>query len=214
MTDATPAQRLDADGPDDGARDAALVDLVVRGMVRGAVPAPLQAVVDQGWAMVKGPLVMPTPAGTAAAQALTRLPEGGATEQAVRAQYEAFLPVNSRLRDLCTAWQLRPDGSPNDHTDPAYDASVRDDLDDVDTAIGRTLRRLAEALPGLAHYRPDLTAALERFDDGDTGALTSPLSDSYHTVWMRLHQELLLLLGISRAEDERLETALVAGQKV
>ncbi len=25
--------------------------------------------------------------------------------------------------------------------------------------------------------------------------LTVPLSDSYHTVWMRLHQELLLLLG-------------------
>ena len=31
---------------------------------------------------------------------------------------------------------------------------------------------------------------------------------------MHLHQELLMLLGISRAEDERLETELVRGQKV
>ena len=80
--------------------------------------------------------------------------------------------------------------------------------------IGRLIRRMSETLPGLAHYRDDLTASLEKFDDGDGSALTSPLSDSYHTVWMRLHQELLLLLGISRAEDERLEAELVAGQKV
>jgi hypothetical protein len=41
--------------------------------------------------------------------------------------------------------------------------------------------------------------------------LTAPLSASYHTVWMWLHQELLIRLGIDRAEDERLEEALVNG---
>lgn len=208
MTDAAGADRLD-----DATRDA-LVQLVVRGMQRGALSPEQQALVDQGLAMAKGPLVMPTPAGTAAAAAATRLPEGGDEEKALRPVFEKFLPVNHRLREICTAWQLRPDGTPNDHQDAAYDASVRDQLDDVDEAIGRIVRKMAAVAPRLGHYREDLTTALDKLDGGDGSALTSPLSDSYHTVWMRLHQELLLLLGISRAEDERLENELVAGQKV
>ena len=198
---------------DDATREA-LVGLVIRGMHRGGLSSAQQALVDQGLAMAKGPLVMPTPAGTEAAQQATRLPAGGDAEKALRPLFEKFLPVNHRLRELCTAWQLRPDGTPNDHSDAAYDASVRDRLDDIDGAISRILRRMSDVAPQLSHYREDLTAALEKFDDGDAGMLTSPLSASYHTVWMWLHQELLLLLGISRAEDERLEAELVAGQKV
>lgn len=207
MTNAAEAAELD-----DVTREA-LVGLVIRGMHRGAVTPEQQALVDRGLAMAKGPLVMPTPAGTAAAQAATRLPAGGDEEQALRPLFEKFLPVNHALRELCTAWQLRPDGTPNDHSDAAYDASVRDRLDDIDHAIGRILRRMAEIAPRLGHYRGDLSASLERFDDGESGMLTSPLTDSYHTVWMWLHQELLLMLGISRAEDERLEAELVAGQQ-
>lgn len=208
MTNPAGVRRLD-----DAAREA-LLQLIVRGMVRGAVTPAQQALVDDGLAMAKGPIVMPTPAGTELVQQLMRLPAGGPVEQALRPLFEAFRPINHQLRQICTAWQLRPDGTPNDHSDPGYDASVRDDLDDVDAAIGRVLRRFAEVVPELAQYRQHLTASLERFDAGDAGALTSPLSDSYHTVWMWLHQELLLLLGISRAEDERLEAEMVAGQKV
>lgn len=192
---------------------SALVQLVVRGMHRGSPSLEQQALVDQGLAMAKGPLLMPTPAGSAAAQDATRLPEGGEQEQALRPLFEKFLPVNHRLRELCTAWQLRPDGTPNDHSDPAYDASVRDRLDDIDDAVGRLLRRMTEVTPQLGTYRAHLSASLAKFDDGDLTMLTSPLSDSYHTVWMWLHQELLLLLGISRAEDEKLEAELVAAQQ-
>jgi hypothetical protein len=201
------------DSLDDTTRDA-LVELVILGMHRGAVSPEQQKLVDAGLAMAKGPLIMPTPEGSAAAQQLTRLPAGGDEEKAIRPLFEKFLPVNHELREICSAWQLRPDGSANDHGDAAYDASVRDRLDDVDDSIGRILRRMAEIQPRLGHYRTDLTAALEKLDDGDHGALTSPLSRSYHTVWMHLHQELLMLLGISREEDERLETELVRGQKV
>ena len=208
MTNAAGAGELD-----DVTREA-LVGLVIRGMHRGALTPEQQALVDKGLAMAKGPLLMPTPAGTSAAQAVTRLPVGGEQEKALRPLFEKFLPVNHQLRDLCTAWQLRPDGTPNDHSDAAYDASVRDRLDDIDEKIGRILRRMAEVVPALSRYRPHLTASLERFDDGESGMLTSPVTDSYHTVWMWLHQELLLLLGISRAEDEKLEADLVAGQRV
>ena len=208
MTDAT------APSPLDGTTRDALLELVILGMHRGAVSPEQQKLVDAGLAMAKGPLIMPTPEGSAAAQQLTRLPAGGDDEKAIRPLFEKFLPVNHELREICSAWQLRPDGSANDHADAAYDASVRDRLDDVDDSIGRILRRMTEVQPRLGHYRTDLTAALEKLDDGDHGALTSPLSRSYHTVWMHLHQELLMLLGISRAEDERLETELVRGQKV
>ena len=36
--------------------------------------------------------------------------------------------------------------------------------------------------------------------------------DSYHTVWMHLHQELILTLGLTRAEDEAREERLVSGR--
>jgi hypothetical protein len=208
MTDANPASSLD------GATRDALLELVILGMHRGAMSPEQQKLVDAGLAMAKGPLIMPTPDGTAAAQQALRLPPGGDDEKALRPLFEKFLPVNHELREICSAWQLRPDGQPNDHSDASYDASVRDRLDDVDDSIGRILRRMTDVQPRLSHYRADLTAALEKLDDGDPGALTSPLSRSYHTVWMHLHQELLLLLGISRAEDERLEAELVRGQTV
>lgn len=208
MTNSAGATELDATTRE------AVVELVIRGMHRGAVTTEQQVLVDRGLAMTKGPLVMPTPAGTAAAQTATRLLTAGDEEKSLRPLFEKFLPINHQLRELCTAWQLRPDGTPNDHSEAAYDASVRDRLDDIDNAIGRILRRMSQVAPRLAQYRVHLSASLAKFDDGDAGMLTSPLSDSYHTVWMWLHQELLLLLGISRAEDERLEAELVAGQLV
>ena len=36
--------------------------------------------------------------------------------------------------------------------------------------------------------------------------------DSYHTVWMQLHQELILMLGLTRADDEAREERLVSGR--
>ncbi|WP_223249168.1 hypothetical protein [Williamsia muralis] len=190
---------------------AELVNLVVKGMSRGPIAPELQIVVDAGHAIAKGPMVMPTPAGIAEAGRLVRLPEGSAQEQAVRDFLHAFLPVNRQLRELCTAWQCRPDGSANDHSDAQYDASIRDRLDDIHSAVSKMLRRAGKQAPELTEYRDRLGVALERFDDGDTASLTSPLTDGYHTVWMWLHQHVLMMLGVTRAEDEALEEELVSG---
>jgi hypothetical protein len=190
-------------------RDA-LVDLVVRGMHRGEPSAAQASLVELGLAVVKGPLLMPVGAAAATAGAVLRIPPGSPAEARVRALLEAFLPVNRRLRDVCTAWQCRPDGSPNDHADAAYDAEVRDRLEDVHEAVLPVLDRLATVVPGFGRYPQRLAAALDRLDDGEPAWLASPVLDSYHTVWMQLHQELLLCLGISREEDEALEARLVA----
>jgi hypothetical protein len=209
MTDVSAKQPQQV--PELGDSAGALVDLVVRGMYRGEISVAQHELIAAGFALAKGPLIMPTPEGTAAAGQLCRLDADSEQERRIRALFEVFLPINRQVRDLCTAWQTRPDGSPNDHSDPAYEAQVRDQLDDIHAAIARVLRRLTACDGRFAHYAPDLDGSLEKLDAGDGSWLASPLKDSYHTVWMRLHQELLLLLGISRAEDEALEHQLVSG---
>jgi len=190
----------------------ALISLVIRGMVRGAPDEATAALTERGLAMVKGPIIMPTPDGTAAAAALLRLEPGGPQERDLDQLFDGFLPVNRRLRDVCSAWQTRPDGTPNDHSDGAYDDTVRDRLDEVHSAIGPVLRRMAAIEPRLTGYRPRLAEALDKFDDGESAWLASPLMDSYHTVWMQLHQELILMLGLTRADDEAREERLVSGR--
>jgi len=192
--------------------EQALISLVIRGMARGAPDEATAQLTERGLAMVKGPITMPTPEGTAAAAALLRLPPGGPQEQDLDKLFDDFLPINRRLRDVCSAWQTRPDGSPNDHSDGGYDDTVRDRLDEVHSAIGPVLRRMAVVEPRLAGYRPRLADALDKFDDGESAWLASPLMDSYHTVWMQLHQELILMLGLTRADDEAREERLVSGR--
>jgi len=187
----------------------AVVDLVLRGMWRGRPASEHRPLVDAGLATVKGPVLLPTERAKSAVARLLRVPAGSEQEKLITAAYEAFLPVNRKIRDVCTAWQCRPDGTANDHSDDVYDAGVRESLEDVHEAVQPVLRRLDRVLAGSGRYLTDLEDALDRFDDGGPQWLASPLCDSYHTVWMRLHQELLLVLGISRAEDEAREEELV-----
>ncbi|MFF5141772.1 hypothetical protein ACFY6U_18925 [Streptomyces sp. NPDC013157] len=196
------------DAPDESLTEA-VVDLVLRGMWRGRPESEHRPLVDAGLAMVKGPVVLPTERAKTAASRILRVASGSEQEERITAAYEAFLPVNRQIRDVCTAWQCRPDGTANDHSDSGYDAEVRESLEDVHEAIQPVLRRLERVLAGSGRYLTALEEALDRFDDGALEWLASPLCDSYHTVWMRLHQELLLALGISRAQDEAREEELV-----
>jgi hypothetical protein len=194
----------------DGERDS-LVALVIRGMARGEVTAQQQVLADAGLILIKGPIMMPTPAGTEYVSQQLCLATDAPERERIMATFRRFLPVNRSLRDLCTAWQVRPDGSVNDHTDENYDADIRDRLDDIDDAVAPLLKRFSEDIPRMNGYRAMLVEALEKLDAGDDAWLASPLIDSYHTVWMHLHQELLLTIGMSRKEDEELEEQLVSG---
>lgn len=207
MTDEAPTVSFDLSE----AERASLQDLVIRGMGRGGLDPALQASVEAGLVMVKGPIVMPTQEGTALVGTWVRLSDDAPERERVTHTFRTFLPVNRRLRELCTAWQCRPDGSMNDHGDPAYDVDVRDRLDDIHHGVIPLLRRLGTELPSVVGYEARLQMALDELDDGNNAWFASPLIDSYHTVWMHLHQELILTLGITRAEDEALEEHLVSG---
>ncbi|GAA1863998.1 hypothetical protein GCM10009836_50390 [Pseudonocardia ailaonensis] len=141
-----------------------------------------------------------TPAGrTAHASLLADELEATGARPAVEEADAAFLTLNEPFKQLCSRWQLRPDGTPNDHADPAYDASVVADLGPVHEQVVALTGRLAKSLPRFGRYPRAFTAARERLEAGDGSAFAKPLSGSYHDAWMELHQDFLSTLGRERS---------------
>ena len=114
--------------------------------------------------------------------------------------YDRFLARDLELKQLCTEWQLR-DGQPNDHADAAYDQAIRDRLGHFDDEVQPVLAGIATILPWSTRYRDRFAAARARFVSGDDSALTGVLCESYHDVWMELHEDLIITQGIDRATE-------------
>ena len=178
--------------------DAVLHELRIRGTAadEGEVA---DRVVEAGFAVRRRDLLMLTPAGRAEAELRFRLAD--ADEEAVQAAYDRFLPLNQQLLQICTDWQVRSGGIPNDHTDKAYDWGVIDRLVALDEQTGPVVRSLGRRVSRFAQYRERLRGARRRVEDDEHDWLLSPRIDSYHTVWMQLHEDLLLGLGLDRAEE-------------
>jgi hypothetical protein len=142
-----------------------------------------------------------TSVGRAAHTSWARIEPGTELETSVERAYQRFLALNRELIRVCNDWQVRPGGVPNDHRDPTYDWAVVDRVDAIDDRVGPIVSGLSALIVRFASYRPRLRAARRRVDDGEPDWLTSPRIDSYHTVWMQLHEDLLLALGHDRAAE-------------
>jgi hypothetical protein len=182
-------------------------DLLHALRLQGKLPAPpadgdsgAARLVAAGFALARGDVLVLTPAGRTEADARFCL-AGGPDFEALQAAYERFVPLNRRLLQLCTDWQVRPGGTPNDHHDQVYDWAVIDRLEAVDEQAGPLVRRLGRRIARFAPYRDRMREARRRLVDGESDWLLSPRIDSYHTVWMQLHEDLLLGLGRSRADE-------------
>ncbi|WP_418277429.1 transcriptional regulator [Isoptericola jiangsuensis] len=120
----------------------------------------------------------------------------------VRAVHREFLPLNARLRQACTHWQLRPAPgdrlATNDHADPAWDADVLAELAAVDRALAPLARRLGAVLERFTGYGTRFTTALHRAEAGGHGWVDGGDVDSCHRVWFELHEDLVATLGIQR----------------
>ncbi|MEL7155311.1 MAG: pyruvate, phosphate dikinase [Actinomycetota bacterium] len=163
----------------------------------GATLARLEAAGSVSF-MAARELWLITPEGRAAhAQ---QLPERLAGVDLAPLPYEPFLRLNGDFKQLCTDWQLR-DGAPNDHEDEAYDQAILDRLSQLHEAAMPVLMAQAEVLGWLAPYRDRLGAALDRLRAGDAKALTGVMCDSYHDIWMELHEDLIVTLGIDRVAE-------------
>jgi len=120
------------------------------------------------------------------------------------AALDAFLVLDHRMKETVTAWQMREvDGAQafNDHSDPAYDAKVLDDLAALHADASAWLMPRVADLPRLAAYRERMERAAAAARGGDNRYVASPRVDSYHGVWFELHEDLILLAGRTRADE-------------
>jgi hypothetical protein len=161
----------------------------------------IERLVEVGYAQRNARGVRLTSAGRDAHAVWARLEPGSDVEAAAHRAYERFLPLNRELIRICNDWQVRPGNVPNDHSDLRYDWSVIDRLRALDERAAPVIVRVARACARFDVYRPQLRAALTRVDEGGHEWITSPRCASYHTVWMQLHEDLLLAIGGDRGAE-------------
>ena len=173
--------------------------------MRGFLPAD-----DPGWdELARSGLVIVekgrarlTPEGRDAHAAWAAAAPGSEAAIAADTAYAHFQSVNPRLLKVCHDWQIARGGIPNDHTDPGYDDRVIGRLRDVHAAASRILDGLVPAMPRFGTYAARFDDALARLSGGQREWFASPACDSYHTVWMQFHEDLLLATGRSRADED------------
>lgn len=145
-----------------------------------------------------------TPAGREQHRSLLNddLAASGAADS-IRANYEQFLVANAELLAVCTAWQVKDlDANVlNDHSDPAYDAAVVERLSGVHQAVTPITSALSAHVVRFGAYQPRFELALQNVSDGQHEWFARPILDSYHTVWMELHEDLLATLSIDRKSE-------------
>ena len=183
---------------------AVLHHLRLRGF-RPAMGGPAEEeLAAAGFVMVRGVNLALAPSGREAHAAWARLTPGSEEEAVAKSAYERFLTFNVEFLRICTDWQLKPGNQPNDHSDAAYDFKILERLDRLDERAGALLGGLGKAVPRFAGYRARLTEALDKISE-DRAWLASPRCDSYHTVWMQLHEDLLSAVGVNRADEAQPE---------
>jgi pyruvate,orthophosphate dikinase len=117
------------------------------------------------------------------------------------AALDAFLDIDHRVKEVVTAWQMRDDQTPNDHSDAEYDASVLDRLAAIHVDAMAWLEPIRSGVPRLADYGARLDRAIEAAEAGDGRFVASPRVDSYHGSWFELHEDLIQLAGRTREEE-------------
>jgi hypothetical protein len=160
-----------------------------------------ETLVDMGFAALTPRGVRITPEGRETHSEWARLAPGSDADTLMRRAYERFLPLNRELVRICHDWQVRPGGTTNDHRDARYDWTVIDRLRTLDERAAPVVSRAGRAHVRFTTYRARLRHALGRVEEGERDWMTSPRLDSYHTVWMQFHEDVLLALGADRADE-------------
>jgi hypothetical protein len=116
--------------------------------------------------------------------------------------HEAFGPLNARLLQACTDWQLRPEDddrlTPNTHTDKEWDAGVLAELEALDAELSPLVTELSAELARFDGYDERFSAALGKVRAGRGEWVAGTGMASCHSVWMELHEDLISTLGIER----------------
>ncbi len=111
--------------------------------------------------------------------------------------YQLFLSLNEAFKELCGEWQLR-NGEPNDHTDNSYDGAVVAQLTELHRKTQPIVVGFGGILNRMAQYSPRLAAACQKVEQGEHKMFTGVMCNSFHDIWMELHEDLILTQGIDR----------------
>lgn len=129
------------------------------------------------------------------------LDDSGA-RRVVERVHESFGPLNARLLQACTDWQLRPEDddrlTPNTHTDAKWDAKVLGELQALDGELAPLIAELSGALARFEGYDTRFSAALGHARSGRGEWVAGTGIGSCHVVWMELHEDLISTLGLRR----------------
>ena len=180
---------------------ALLHELRLRGTLADADEVTVEVLVTQGYAVRRRTLVAITAEGRERHAVWARCAPGSSAEVTLRTAYERFLPLNRELIQLCHDWQVRAGDVEMVVDDVEYDWAVIDRLHTLHERSSPVTRSMARTITRFAPHRDRLRAAVRQVEAGDTEWFTSPRIDSYHTVWMQLHEDLLLALGIDRSTE-------------
>jgi hypothetical protein len=101
--------------------------------------------------------------------------------------HDRFLPLDRRVKELCTRWQQGE----------AAVTDLRADLAAVHDEFLTLAAEMSAVDSRYTGYAARLSAAQHRFAEGDETALTAVHVDSYHSAWMELHRDLRLTLGLA-----------------
>jgi len=114
------------------------------------------------------------------------------TRETLAELYDGFLSLNNDVKGLAARWQHAASD------DDRFDLLGR--LEDVHELADKALARTGEVIPRFTRYGRRLGEALEKIED-DPRYFVSPLVDSYHNVWFECHEDFLLTLGRTRAQE-------------
>ncbi|MBL1078491.1 pyruvate, phosphate dikinase [Nocardia sp. 2] len=142
-----------------------------------------------------------TPEGRPRLEQLLAAERDTVDHAAITAAYDEFCVYNADLKVIITDWQMKDPATVNDHADAEYDAAVLARLTGTHQNLRPLIGRLGGIAPRLARYLGRLDRAVERIGDGDLTYVARPIMDSYHTVWFELHEDLIGLCGLTRAEE-------------
>lgn len=177
------------------------------GLDVGRLGERYRALAEQGYVRARGDdgsRWALTPTGRAEGERLLHAElEASGQRPAIEAAYQRFLPLNPQVLAVCVAWQVTDPATAtlNDHTDPAYDAAVIDDLAALDAQARPLMIGLAGALGRYAPFPSGFAAALAEVKAGNYRWFADPQVASYHSLWFELHEDLLATLGLDRPSE-------------
>lgn len=114
------------------------------------------------------------------------------TVGALAERYEGFLAVNGEVKAVAARWQAA--------TSDVERIELVEAVEGLHGRAAPVLDGAAELVGRFGRYRDRLEAALAKLDE-DPAYFVSPRVDSYHTVWFECHEDFLLTLGRTRAEE-------------